>query len=342
MTLSWMQGLDDGRILYSTYIEALLQALNGKYVLSGLSCSTDGASLNVNIEAGTVRYDGVDYNYAGGSVTLNIGEVDRDRVDVIVWDYNGGSPAISVLQGSRWLNIGGSLKPMSERISDTQIPLAVVIVRAGATSIEVIDVYDVRVTADMVVKLSDLQIDADKDWGGKKIVGLGGLWLATTAAFPNNQGGFVAWNYPSGTGATAFFNHHGVGNTEYIFYSTTDWSNFTELLRITNSNAQFNVHILPKTNNTYDIGSSSLRFKDLHLAGKIVFGDGTELSSAAGDQLSLDASQITSGRLSLSRLPTSATASRYLVVRTANVLRRLLQEDYHCQDCQHQQRPVGI
>jgi len=167
MTLSWMQGLDDGRILYSTYIEALLQALNGKYVLSGLSCSTDGESLNVNIEAGTVRYDGVDYNYAGGSVTLNTGEDDRDRVDVIVWDYNGGSPTISVLQGIRWLNIGGSLKPMSERISDTQIPLALVIVRAGATSIEVADVYDVRVN--MVAKLSDLQIDADKDWNGKSI-----------------------------------------------------------------------------------------------------------------------------------------------------------------------------
>ena len=36
------------------------------------------------------------------------------------------------------------------------------------------------------------------------------------------------------------------------------------------------------------------------------------------DEVSLDASQITSGRLSLSRLPTSATANQYLVVRTAN------------------------
>jgi hypothetical protein len=36
------------------------------------------------------------------------------------------------------------------------------------------------------------------------------------------------------------------------------------------------------------------------------------------DPVSLDASQITSGRLSLSRMPTSATANRVLVVRTAN------------------------
>lgn len=41
-------------------------------------------------------------------------------------------------------------------------------------------------------------------------------------------------------------------------------------------------------------------------------------ASGGSDELSLDASQITSGRLSLSRLPTSATANRYLVVRTAN------------------------
>jgi len=41
-------------------------------------------------------------------------------------------------------------------------------------------------------------------------------------------------------------------------------------------------------------------------------------ASGGSDPVSLDASQITSGRLSLSRLPTSATANRFLVVRTAN------------------------
>lgn len=133
-----------------------------------------------------------------------------------------------------------------------------------------------------VIKLSDLSIDTDKFWNRKKITGLGGLEVIATASFPPGQGGLIAWNYPSGSGATVFFNHHGTGHNEYIFYSTTDWSNFTELLRITNSNAQFNVHILPKTNNTYDLGSSSLRFKDIYLAGSIHFGDGTTLSSASG------------------------------------------------------------
>jgi hypothetical protein len=41
-------------------------------------------------------------------------------------------------------------------------------------------------------------------------------------------------------------------------------------------------------------------------------------ASGGSDPVSLDASQITSGRLSLSRIPTSATANRVLLVRTAN------------------------
>ncbi len=302
MTLSWMQGLDDGRILYSTYIEALLQALNGKYVLSGLSCSTDGASLNVNIEAGTVRYDGVDYNYAGGSVTLNIGEVDRDRVDVIVWDYNGGSPTISVLQGSRWLNIGGSLKPMSERISDTQIPLALVIVRAGATSIGVTDVYDVRVTADMVAKLSDLQIDADKNWGGRKIQNVGYLSVGGTnydnvpnlrSALkganviadslvnldPNSQGDtlissmpnipwlLVGWNRQAGIAEIDFIMNRTIRTGTiavggFIFWSLTDPTSL-DLKKLLHIRGD-NGYILPGADNSQDLGSSSLRWANIY------------------------------------------------------------------------------
>jgi hypothetical protein len=41
-------------------------------------------------------------------------------------------------------------------------------------------------------------------------------------------------------------------------------------------------------------------------------------ASGGSDPVSLDASQITSGRLSLSRMPTSGIANRVLVVRTAN------------------------
>ena len=41
-------------------------------------------------------------------------------------------------------------------------------------------------------------------------------------------------------------------------------------------------------------------------------------AKGGSDELSLDASQITSGRLSLSRLPTSSYADRFLVIRTAN------------------------
>jgi len=90
--------------------------------------------------------------------------------------------------------------------------------------------------------------------------------------FPPQQGGYIGWNYPSGTGATVFFNNHGGGNTEYIFYSTTDWSSFKELLRITDSYAQFSVDILPNSDNARNIGSSSKRFANLY-AVNVYTGD---------------------------------------------------------------------
>jgi hypothetical protein len=83
----------------------------------------------------------------------------------------------------------------------------------------------------------------------------------------------------------------------------------------------------PIADNTYDLGSSILRWRDLYVAGTANVGllNGWNPNAHASrhgyggaDAVSLDASQITSGRLSLSRIPTSATANRFLVVRTAN------------------------
>jgi len=100
------------------------------------------------------------------------------------------------------------------------------------------------------------------------------------ATFPSGQGGYIGWNYPSGTGATVFFNHHGGGSVEYIFYSTTDWQNFTELLRITNSQFKLNIPlVLPD-------GTSISSKSDL--GGKaLIASDETELSTTSTSNVSL-------------------------------------------------------
>jgi hypothetical protein len=79
--------------------------------------------------------------------------------------------------------------------------------------------------------------------------------------------------------------------------------------------------LLPDADNTRALGSSTYRWSDVRTALLNGWNPDSHASRHAyggADAVSLDASQITSGRLSLSRLPTSATANRFLVVRTAN------------------------
>jgi hypothetical protein len=82
--------------------------------------------------------------------------------------------------------------------------------------------------------------------------------------------------------------------------------------------------LLPDADNTYDLGSSTYRWRNLILAGYGNLGSlrigGTEVISSGRvlANVTADAGIITSGRFPLARLPTSATANRFLVVRTAN------------------------
>jgi len=79
--------------------------------------------------------------------------------------------------------------------------------------------------------------------------------------------------------------------------------------------------LLPDADNTRALGSSSYRWSDVRTAllnGWNPDAHASRHGYGGADAVSLDASQITSGRLSLSRLPTSATANRVLLVRTAN------------------------
>jgi hypothetical protein len=79
--------------------------------------------------------------------------------------------------------------------------------------------------------------------------------------------------------------------------------------------------LLPDADNTRALGSSSYRWSDVRTAllnGWNPDAHASRHASGGADAVSLDASQITSGRLGLSRIPTSATANRVLLVRTAN------------------------
>jgi hypothetical protein len=109
-----------------------------------------------------------------------------------------------------------------------------------------------------------------------------------------------------------------VTNLDYLAIRGTTVITIARILQNIASVAQT---LLPFADNTYALGSSSYRWSDVRtvlLNGWNPDAHASRHASGGADAVSLDASQITSGRLSLSRLPTSATANRVLLVRTAN------------------------
>lgn len=149
MVLNYMSGMDDGRIIYATYLESIIQSLRGRYIKNGCNVSANASTLSVDIADGVVIYEGQEYIVAAENLALAPALIDKDRADVIVWDYAAGTPTLSVITGTRWLTLAdGSVIPITDRITDSQIPLAIVIVRAGATSVTTTDVIDVRTGLD--------------------------------------------------------------------------------------------------------------------------------------------------------------------------------------------------
>lgn len=105
----------------------------------------DGSGIYVGIQNGNIVYNGQEYLISASSIPLDPPLLDKDRADVLVWDYNGGDPILKVITGTRWLTLAdGTVIPITDRISDNQIPIAIIIVRAGATAIVSTDVIDVR------------------------------------------------------------------------------------------------------------------------------------------------------------------------------------------------------
>ena len=161
MTLSYISGMDDGRIIYATYLESITQSLRGRYVKNGCNVSANASTLSVDIADGVVIYEGQEYTVAAENLALDTALKDKDRVDVIVWDYAAGTPTLSAITGTRWLTLAdGSVIPITDRITDSQIPLAIVIVRAGATSVTTTtDVIDVRTGLDGINTINNIVSD---------------------------------------------------------------------------------------------------------------------------------------------------------------------------------------
>jgi hypothetical protein len=133
----------------------------------------------------------------------------------------------------------------------------------------------------------------------------------------------MAWRDISGIAGTITDTQHGT-KTGIPFAHHGDWGHYGKIPTSAPTGAAERAYVDSANLYVHDGTSWVLRAtKDWNnLINKpSTFPPSTHASTHAlggSDPVSLDASQITSGRLSLSRLPTSATANRVLLVRTAN------------------------
>lgn len=145
MTLTFISDLQDGTYLWAGHIQSIVQAIQGKYVVSG--CNVHPSSgMTLTVDSGVIYYDKSRYVVSSTNVTIDSNSSGHPRADLIVWNFS--TTAIEVLKGSSYWSDGSNEFPIAPVPSDNHVILAVVVVVDGATEIADGDVYDLRVGAE--------------------------------------------------------------------------------------------------------------------------------------------------------------------------------------------------
>ena len=153
-----MKLFEDGDPCFAPMLNALFAAFRGTAVMGGCEASATGTSRTVSITAGSVQINGEVIAVSAGSVTLDAGST-FDRYDLVSVNASG----------SKIVTKGTTKRKCPTQPANTCL-LAIVFVPAGATVVTSGNVYDARMDA---LRLSVLNIDANKDWGGKNITNVG-------------------------------------------------------------------------------------------------------------------------------------------------------------------------
>ncbi len=107
------------------------------------------------------------------------------------------------------------------------------------------------------------------------------------------------------------------GNDSSLYFQKSDGT-LLEFVNMSGSNAltvlngASSVSLIPSANNTYDIGSSSLKYKDLYLAGSIVSGAITSSGAIRGTGITIDGTNVLSTYLApaaMTPVPTGAAGA---------------------------------
>lgn len=132
---------------HSSDIGAVIAALAGDGVLSGLGCSAQASpDMTVAVAAGQARIGGYYPVYAGGNATITTADSTNPRIDIITLDYNA---AITVTAGT------AASAPVAPSIPANSVLLCQVYVSAGITSVGSSRIIDKRVLVPDVFDVAD-------------------------------------------------------------------------------------------------------------------------------------------------------------------------------------------
>jgi hypothetical protein len=153
-----MKTFQDGDPVFGVMMNAIANLWpNGTAVLSGCTPTGSGAARQVTVAAGTVVIGGTVRSVSQQTKTLDAATF--DRYDLISVNTSG---TVVVTKGTEERRVPA--------LPANSVPIAICLVETGQTTLPADRIYDSRVDA---LRLSVLNIDADKDCNGRNFTNLG-------------------------------------------------------------------------------------------------------------------------------------------------------------------------
>ena len=149
-----MKTFQDGDPLFGAMMHAIANLWpNGTAVLSGCAPTGSGSARQVTVAAGTVAINGAVVSVSQQTKTLDAASF--DRYDLVSINTSGTAVVTKGVDARR-------VPP----VPANSVPIAICLVETGQAALPADRIYDARMDA---LRLSVLNIDADKDWGGRTI-----------------------------------------------------------------------------------------------------------------------------------------------------------------------------
>ncbi|KAF5071358.1 hypothetical protein DSECCO2_213420 [anaerobic digester metagenome] len=168
-----MKEFSDGDPLFGVMVNAIANLWpNGTAPLSGCTPTGSGAARQVTVAAGSVVINGTVRSVSQQTKTLDAATF--DRYDLISVNTSG---TVVVTKGTEERRVPA--------LPANSVPIAICLIETGQTTLPADRIYDTRMDA---LRLSALNINADKNWNGKNITNLGKIspisWLIILGGDP--------------------------------------------------------------------------------------------------------------------------------------------------------------